>query len=131
LSGKIGCVENSILANSSMVSGGYVRNSVIGQNVHIASGALVEESVIMGNCLVEEKARIRRAIIDHGNVIKAGEHIGYDVESDAVRYHVDKSGLVVVPHNGTKSPLLKVAYECRHFGANGPAQEYAEGRMTP
>ena len=33
LGGKTGCVENSILGDSSVVSGGYVRDSVIGQNV--------------------------------------------------------------------------------------------------
>ena len=67
---------------------------------HIASGAVVEESVIIGDVLVEERARIRRAIIDHGNVITAGEQIGFDPDSDAARYHVDTCGVVVVPHNG-------------------------------
>jgi glucose-1-phosphate adenylyltransferase len=131
LSGKSGCVENSILADSSVVAGGYVRDSVIGQNVHIASGAVVEEAVILGNVLVEEKTRIRRAIIDHGNVIRAGERIGYDIDSDSARYHVDRSGVVVVPHSGYKAPVLNVAYNHRLFGERSTIQEHAERRMTP
>jgi glucose-1-phosphate adenylyltransferase len=131
LSGKSGCVENSILADSSVVSGGYVRNSVIGQNVHIASGAVVEESVIMGNCLVEKGVRIRGAIIDHGNVIRAGERIGYDIDSDSTRYHVDRSGVVVVPHSGYKAPERKVAYDCRFVREQSRVQCNAERRMAP
>jgi glucose-1-phosphate adenylyltransferase len=131
LSGKTGCVENSILGNSSVVAGGYVRDSVIGQNVYIASGAVVEESVIIGNVLVEKKARIRGAIIDHGNVIREGERIGYDIDSDSSRYHVDRSGVVVVPHSGYKAPVLKVAYDSRLFREQSRIQENAERRMTP
>jgi glucose-1-phosphate adenylyltransferase len=99
LYGKPGGVENSVLAGSTIVSGGYVRNSVIGPRVTIASGAVVEDSVIIGDVVVEERARIQRAIIDHGNVIRAGERIGCDPDSDADRYYLDKSGIVVVPHN--------------------------------
>jgi glucose-1-phosphate adenylyltransferase len=131
LSGKIGRVENSILANSSVVAGGYVRDSVIGQNVHIASGAVVEESVIIGDVLVEKKAMIRGAIIDHGNVIRSGERIGYDIDSDIARYYVDRSGVVVVPHNGDKAPLPKVAYDCRLFAERSTRPENIEKRMSP
>jgi glucose-1-phosphate adenylyltransferase len=97
-SGKRGCVENSILGGSTVVSGGYVRDSVIGNNVLISSGARVEESVILGDVTVKEGASIRRAIIDHGNLIRPGERIGYDKEEDSSRYYMDSSGIVVVPH---------------------------------
>jgi glucose-1-phosphate adenylyltransferase len=102
LNGRTGCIENSIVGNSSIVSGGYVRDSVIGNNVYIASGAVVEESIIFGDVIVGEGVRIHRAIIDHGNVIEAGQRIGYDQDYDAARYYLDASGIVVVPHN----PLL-------------------------
>jgi glucose-1-phosphate adenylyltransferase len=97
--GRTGRIENSIVGNSSIVSGGYVRDSVIGNNVYISSGAVVEESVVLGDVIVGEGARIHRAIIDHGNAIEAGEGIGYDQDYDAARYYLDDSGIVVVPHN--------------------------------
>jgi glucose-1-phosphate adenylyltransferase len=131
LSGKSGCVENSILGNSSVVAGGYVRDSVIGQNVYIASGAMVEESVIIGDAFVEERARIRRAIIDHGNVIRAGEQIGYNIDSDSARYHVDRSGVVVVPHIGYRGPSLKVAKSRGFFGERSSIHKNTERRMSP
>ncbi|MEJ2068135.1 MAG: sugar phosphate nucleotidyltransferase [Deltaproteobacteria bacterium] len=77
----------------------YHGHSVIGNNVYISSGAMVEESVILGDVMVGEGARIYRAIIDHGNVIEAGQRIGYDQDYDAARYYLDASGIAVVPHN--------------------------------
>jgi len=99
LSGRTGCVENSIVGYSTIVSGGYVRDSVIGNNVYISSRAVIEESVVLGDVIVGEGVRIHRAIIDHGNVIEAGERIGYEPDYDAVRYYLDDSGIVVVPHH--------------------------------
>lgn len=98
MNGKTACVENSTVGNSTIVSGGYVRDSVIGNNVYIASGAVIEESVILGDVIVGEGARIHRAVIDHGNVIEAGEKIGCEPDYDAARYYLDESGIVVVPH---------------------------------
>jgi glucose-1-phosphate adenylyltransferase len=94
-SSKMGFVESSVLGGGSIVSGGYVRDSIIGRNVYVASGARVEETVILGHTVVEEGAKVVRAIIDHGNVISRGEEIGYDPERDMSRYHVDESGIVV------------------------------------
>jgi glucose-1-phosphate adenylyltransferase len=98
LSGRSGFVENSILGSSVIISGGSVRNSVIGPNVCILSRAHVEDSVILGNVTVGEGARIRKTIVDHGNIIPAGEKIGYNPGADAARYFIDRSGIVVVPH---------------------------------
>ena len=97
--GKMGYVENSLLGGGSIVSGGYVRDSIIGRNVFVSSGAWVEESILLGNVVIEEGARIYRTIIDHGNTIGRGEKIGYDRERDASRYHVDDSGVVVIPRD--------------------------------
>jgi glucose-1-phosphate adenylyltransferase len=96
--GLDGSVKNSILGSSTIVSGATVRDSVIGPNVRIASGAVVEESVILGEVQIEKGARIRRAIIDHNNYIGEGRRIGYDHDQDACLYHLDSSGIVVVPH---------------------------------
>jgi glucose-1-phosphate adenylyltransferase len=93
--GKAGFVENSLVVGGSIIAGGYVRDSIIGRNVYIASDAKVEDSVILGHTVIEEGARVRRAIIDHGNVIKRREEIGYDAERDRSRYHVAESGIIV------------------------------------
>jgi len=104
-SGKSGFVENSILGHSTIVSGGYVRNSVIGPRVRILSGAVVEDSVVLGDTVIKERAKIRRAIIDHGNVIGEDARIGFDLDRDASRYHIDKAGIVVMPHAALSARL--------------------------
>jgi glucose-1-phosphate adenylyltransferase len=96
--GLNGSVKNSILGSSTIVSGATVRDSVIGPNVRIASQAVIEESVILGEVQIEKGARIRRTIIDHNNFIGEGRRIGYDRDQDAALYHLDPSGIVVVPH---------------------------------
>jgi len=96
--GRIGHLENSLIAGGSIVSGGWVRDSVIGRNVFVDGRALVEESIIIGNVVIEAGAQVRRAIIDEGNIIKSGERIGYDLDKDAERFYLDtSSGIVVVP----------------------------------
>jgi glucose-1-phosphate adenylyltransferase len=101
LSGRSGYVENSILGSSTIICGGSVKNSVLGPNVRILSRAHVEDSVILGEVVVEEGARIRKAIIDHGNIIEEGERIGFNPGYDSGHYYVDRSGIVVVSHRNT------------------------------
>ncbi|RKX65487.1 MAG: glucose-1-phosphate adenylyltransferase, partial [Thermodesulfobacteriota bacterium] len=94
--GRIGHLENSLIAGGSIVSGGWVRDSIIGRNVFVSSGAVVEDSIIIGNVIIEEGAQVRRAIIDEGNVIGQGEQIGYDLNKDAERFYLDPDLEIVV-----------------------------------
>jgi len=103
-SGRGGCVENSVIGNGSVISGGYVRDSVIGEKVRIDDGASVEESVILGDAIIGQGARVRQAIIDHGNVIAPGDHVGWERDRDLSRFHVDPSGIVVVAHRVIDRP---------------------------
>jgi len=98
--GQMGLVENSLLSLGVIISGAYVRNSIIGRNTRIWGRAVVEDSILLGEIEVGEGAHIQRAIIDHGNSIPPGEKIGYDPERDREKYFVDpSSGLVVIPRN--------------------------------
>lgn len=98
--GWAGQVHNTLLGAGSVVSGAYVRDTVIGRNVHIATGAIVEESILLGHCVIDEGARVRRAIIDHGVVVRKGESIGFDHDADRQRFTVDSSGIVLTGLGG-------------------------------
>ena len=52
--------------------GGMVRNSVLGRGVRVHSGALVEDCVILDNCDIGRRAKIRRAILDKNVRIAGG-----------------------------------------------------------
>ena len=67
-----------------------------GPGVHVHSGALIEESIILDNCTIGRRARIRRAILDENVVVPDDATIGFDSPSDQALYHVTESGIVVV-----------------------------------
>jgi glucose-1-phosphate adenylyltransferase len=101
--GRRGQAINSIVSAGSILSGGLVRNSVIGRWVGVHSGAVVDDSIIFDNCDIGRRARIRRAILDKNVRVPADTSIGCDPESDQRLYHLTRSGLVVV--EGPRTPV--------------------------
>jgi glucose-1-phosphate adenylyltransferase len=103
----IGCdVDNAQVAEGSLVKRATLRNSILGRSVWVNEGAVIEDSIIMDHTTVGKGARLRRAIIDRFNIIAADTEIGFDGEADRRRFHVDASGLVVVPRGGRREFLL-------------------------
>ncbi len=94
--GRRGQAIDSVVAGGTILSGGVVRNSVIGRDVRVHSGALVEDSIVFDGCDVGRKAKVRRAILDKNVRIPQDAVIGYDLEQDRRNYHVTESGIVVV-----------------------------------
>ena len=99
--GRRGQAIDSIVAGGSILSGGMVRGSIVGRNVRVHSGAVVEDSVLFDNCDIGRGAHVRRAILDKNVHVDPGDTIGFDEEGDAERYFVTESGIVVV--EGTQS----------------------------
>ncbi len=94
--GRRGMAVDSIVAGSSIISGGFVKCSILGRSVRIHTGANVQESVIFDNCDVGRHCKIRRAILDKNVKIPPGTEIGYDLDEDRKRYYVTESGIVVI-----------------------------------
>ena len=95
--GRRGLALHSVIGEGCIVSGGAVRNSVLGRSVFVHSYSLVEDSVMMDYAEIGRHAKIRRAIIDKNVYVPEGEEIGYDLERDRQRFFVTDSGLVVIP----------------------------------
>lgn len=95
-----GLSVHSIISEGCIISGGSVRNSILGRSVFVHSYSDIDDSVVMDYCDIGRNARIRRAIIDKNVHIPEGEVIGYDLEQDRKRFFVTDSGIVVIP----KSP---------------------------
>jgi glucose-1-phosphate adenylyltransferase len=90
---------DSIVAGGCILSGGMVRNSVLGRGVRVHSAALVEDCVILDNCDIGRRAKIRRAVLDKNVSVPEDAIIGYDLEKDRIHHHVTESGLVVIGGN--------------------------------
>ncbi len=95
--GREAVVRDSLLSGGTIISGGEVRNSIIGRHVFIGSRCLVEDSIIFDGVVLKEDVKIRRAIIDENVTLAPGTFIGYDLDRDRQHYFVDPSGIVVVP----------------------------------
>ncbi|MFN0164845.1 MAG: glucose-1-phosphate adenylyltransferase [Bryobacteraceae bacterium] len=87
---------DTIVSGGCILSGGTVRNSVLARGVRVHSGALVEDSIILDNCDVGRRARIRRAILDKNVRVPEDARIGYDLEADRLSHYVTESGIVVI-----------------------------------
>ena len=93
--GNVGSAVGSIVSGGCIFSGGTVRGSVVGRGVRVMGESIVEDSIVLDNCVIGAGCRIRRAILDEGVTVPDGQHIGYDVEEDRRKHHVSESGIVV------------------------------------
>ena len=62
---------------------------------------MVDDCVILDNCDIGRRAKIRRAVLDKNVRVPEDAVIGYDLERDRIHHHVTESGLVVVGGNRT------------------------------
>lgn len=92
---------DTIVSGGCILSGGMVRNSVLGRGVHVHSGAVVEDCVILDNCDIGRRAKLRRVVLDKNVRVPEDAVIGWDLERDRVHHHVTESGIVVVGGNRT------------------------------
>lgn len=96
--GRKGQAFNSIMAGGAIISGGTVRDSVLGRTVRVHSYALVENCVLFDNVEVGRHAKLKNVIVDKDVTIPAGMEIGMNAEHDRDRgFTVTESGVVVVP----------------------------------
>jgi glucose-1-phosphate adenylyltransferase len=100
-----GDVDNVQIAEGSLIKRATIRNSILGRSVWVNEGAVIEDSIIMDHTTVGKGARVRRAIVDRFNIIPADAEVGLDPAADRRHYHVDRSGLVVVPRGGRREFL--------------------------
>ena len=98
--------KGAVVENASVTAGcqiyGTVKNSVLGANVYVGKGAVVEDSVIMNDTTVEEGATVRYAILDEKVTVGKKATVGDARESGAAIAVVGadvkvKAGEIVAP----------------------------------
>jgi len=119
---RMGVALDSIVAGGSVISGGRVQKSVIGNNVRVNSYSEVSDSIIYNHVNIGRHSRIRRAIIDRHVSLPERTEIGYDLEADRRRFHVSDSGIVVVVRQESlieepnpPDSLCHLVWACRFF----------------
>jgi glucose-1-phosphate adenylyltransferase len=94
--GRRGMAVDSMVAGGCIVSGSYVRHSLLFSDVNVHSYSHIEDSVIFPQVDIGRRSVIRKAIIDKGCKIPPDTRIGVDHEEDARRFHVSEGGVVLV-----------------------------------
>ena len=65
--------KGAVVENASVTAGcqiyGTVKNSVLGANVYVGKGAVVEDSVVMNDTVIEDGATVRYAILDEKVIV--------------------------------------------------------------
>jgi glucose-1-phosphate adenylyltransferase len=91
-----GQVADSILSNGVILSGAYVRNSVLSPGARVGPGAVVENAIVLNDATIGAGATVRRAIIDKNSAVGAGVAIGVDPEWDEEHLVVSPGGVAAV-----------------------------------
>jgi glucose-1-phosphate adenylyltransferase len=94
--GRRGVALDSMVSPGSVVSGGFVRRSILSPAVRVNSFARIDKSILMDRVQVGRHAQIQSAIIDKEVRIPEGVRIGFDLEEDRRRYFVSPAGIVVI-----------------------------------
>jgi glucose-1-phosphate adenylyltransferase len=99
---------DSVVSGGCIISGGLVRDSVLGRHVYVHAGCQIEACVIFDNCDIGRHSKLRRCILQKNVRIPEGSVIGYDHEEDKKHYHVTESGIVVIDGKRTPMPLSAI-----------------------
>ncbi len=104
LEGRRGHAITSLVSGGCVVSGAFLRRSLLFTGVRVNSFSNVENAVIMPRVDVGRSARLRNVVIDRGVTIPEGMVIGEDPELDARRFRRTDRGICLV----TQSMLDKL-----------------------
>ncbi|MDI6747892.1 MAG: glucose-1-phosphate adenylyltransferase [Rhodocyclaceae bacterium] len=91
-----GMAIDSLVSGGNIISGATARRSLLFSRVVLHSWAEVEDSVLLPNCTIGRRAKIRRAVIDKSCHVPEDMVIGYDPVQDRQRFHVTPNGITLV-----------------------------------
>ncbi len=124
--GDDAAIEQSLVANGCRIDG-EVRRSILFPGVKVGRGAVVEDSVIMADTVIESGARISRAILD--KYVRVGEGAvvgeGDDPGPPDLQW---LGGLVLVGKDAWVPPGGRMARPSS-FGVGGRYEDFRDGRL--
>jgi glucose-1-phosphate adenylyltransferase len=100
---------DSIVSGGCILSGGVVKNSVLGRGVRVHAGASLDSCVVLDNCDIGRRAQVKNAILDKNVRIPEDAVIGFFPDEDRARgYHVTETGIVVVSGDRSRVELASL-----------------------
>jgi glucose-1-phosphate adenylyltransferase len=94
--GRRGMAVSSLVSGDCIVSGASLKRSLIFTGARINSYSVLDQVVMLPDCYVGRKARLKRVVIDHGVRIPEGLVVGDDPVLDAKRFRVSEKGICLI-----------------------------------
>ena len=91
-----GMAISSMVSGNCIVSGASLRRSLLFTGVRVNSYSQLEEAVILPDCDIERRVRLRKVVVDRGVVIPEGLVVGDDPVLDARRFRRTESGICLI-----------------------------------
>ena len=124
--GKYSEIQGSIVSEGCEILG-KVYGSVIGTNVIIEEGAVVKDSIILGDCYIGGNVTIDHCIIDTGCTIGENVEIGIGENVPNIdKPQIYATGITVVGENSVIPDNVKIGRNCVINGKTAPF-EYSDG----
>jgi glucose-1-phosphate adenylyltransferase len=102
--GRRGMAVSSLVSGACLISGAYLRRSLLFTGVRVNSYTTMEEAVVMPYVEIGRSARLKRVVIDRGVVIPEGFVVGEDPVLDAKRFRRTDNGVCLI----TKAMIEKL-----------------------
>jgi glucose-1-phosphate adenylyltransferase len=91
-----GMAVSSLVSGGCIVSGSYLRRSLLFTGVHVHSFSTIEEAVVLPYVEIDQRVRLKKVVIDRGVKIPTGLVVGDDPELDAKRFRRTDSGICLI-----------------------------------
>ncbi|MDM8547311.1 glucose-1-phosphate adenylyltransferase [Candidatus Venteria ishoeyi] len=92
-----GMAVDSMVSGGCIISGAKITRSLLFSNVHLHSGSILKDTVVLPDVDIAENCRISKAVIDKGCAIPEGMSIGQDPEEDKKNgFYISERGVVLV-----------------------------------
>ena len=108
------CVHSSMISAGCVIEG-VVENSVLSPGVIVKKGAVVRDSVLFEDCVVEQEARVDLAICDKYVGIGRGAVVGYGDRKDRPNLEYPShlyTGITLVGKKAVVPPGMKIGRNC-------------------
>lgn len=91
-----GMAVDSLVSGGCVISGASVRQSLLFSQVRVNSYCRLEEAVVLPECNIGRRSRLKKVVVDSGVNIPDGLVVGEDPEADARRFHRTDKGVVLI-----------------------------------
>ncbi|MGO9172918.1 MAG: glucose-1-phosphate adenylyltransferase [Rhodomicrobium sp.] len=94
--GRRGMAISSLVSGGCVVSGGFIRHTLLSTGARVNSYAVVENAVILPQVDVGRSARLKDVVVDAAVKIPDGLVVGEDPELDAKRFRRTEQGICLI-----------------------------------